>query len=230
MVEQRMMLVTRATQVTRETLEIQETQGDTGDTGNTGNTGNTGESCETEGDTRIISCGFNDNGDQEQICTDGIWKDQGDCVDSDECKNREVRNCVDFESFERCVDGSWKTISLKHKGLEWSCETSGCALWSSYPTIQELRTLVQNCPEVEYPKPDGVDYWCEKEVACVGCGPDKSVEYSVFLDTEKLMSSTVAEMLLSFPHGNALICLNFSNAGMDVCYETENYNTRCVRQ
>ena len=143
----------------------------------------------------------------DEVVADEI-SDEADVDDADieaideTCTERDIKNCVDFESFERCVEGSWKTISLKHEGLEWSCITSGCSGSNSLPTIQELRTLVQNCPEVEYPEPEGLDYWCEIDFLCTGCGYDDNVEYSVFLDTGFLRSSTGAS-----PEDNPFMCL-----------------------
>ncbi|HNW15357.1 MAG TPA: hypothetical protein PLD55_11550 [bacterium] len=166
--------------------------------------------------------------DDEKIDETENDSDADDVEDAATCEHGAVRNCVDFESFERCVTGSWTTIILKHKGLEWSCVKSYCKESSGerMPNIQELRTLIQNCPEVEYPKPEGLDSWCEIEKLCVGCDYDKSGKYSVFLDTGWLRSSSVTEI----DNQNPVICLNFSNAGMDICYLTEKRDARCVRQ
>lgn len=176
----------------------------------------------------FLSCsdGKSNTNDEDHFVNDGAEIDET-VNDSDfdnvaTCEHGAVRNCVDFESFERCVNGLWTTNSLKHKGLEWSCVTDWC---SEFPTIQELRTLIQNCPEVEYPKPEGLDSWCEIENLCVGCGYDNSGKYSVFGDTGWLRSSSVTEI----DNQNPVICLNFSNAGMDICYLTEKRDARCVR-
>jgi len=97
-----------------------------------------------------------------------------------------------------------------HEGICWSAPASSEMTWSDattyceglggrLPKIQELRTLIQNCPETEYPQPDGQTDWCEIE------DPDKLTEgdwstdcYSycsgdlnVFGDTEWFWSSSV---------------------------------------
>jgi hypothetical protein len=150
------------------------------------------------------------------------------------CEHGDVRNCVDFESFERCVDGSWTTISLKHKGLEWSCVRSDCEESSGerIPNIQELRMLIQNCPQTEYPKPSGQDIWCELEdpdhldsgILCDGCPADSSGKYSVFGGTDLLRSSSELQ------YYDIIWYVNFYTASIDRHYRTENYSdTRCVR-
>jgi hypothetical protein len=190
--------------------------------------------CE-EGDTRIISCGFNDNGDQEQICADGVWKKQGDCDDPDECKYREERNCVDFESFERCVDGSWETISLEHEGLEWSCRSPNKMNWQEsmdyyedngwrLPTISELRTLVQNCHATATGgdckvTDDCLDSWDCRDSSCHGCPSDSSDpgKYSVFGDPGELWSSSVQPGSTSYAW-----CVDFGNGEVYNNYKTRN--------
>jgi hypothetical protein len=193
--------------------------------------------CE-EGDTRIISCGFNDNGDQEQICADGVWKKQGDCDDPDECKYREERNCVDFDSFQRCIEGSWETISLKHEGLEWSCR-SPAMKWQKamdycenmagrLPTISELRTLIQNCPATETGGSCGVTDSCLSygdcwNGSCSGCVWDPG-KYSVFWDGYiRLWSSSHVDSanfawLVFFYYGDVVRST-----------KTSNDNARCVK-
>lgn len=161
-------------------------------------------------------------------------EDTEDIEDTDTCEHGDVRNCVDFESFERCVNGSWTTISLKHKGLEWSCVRSDCKESSGerLPNIQELRMLIQNCPQTEYPKPSGQDIWCELEdpdhldsgVLCDGCPVDNIGKYSVFGDTDMLRSSSELKGY------DILWYANFFKASIDKHYKTENYfDTRCVR-
>ncbi len=165
------------------------------------------DACKIEGDIRVVSCGFNDNGDQKQICTDGTWIDQGVCEDPDECENGGVKNCVDFQSFERCVDGLWETISLEHKDLEWSCMSPDIINWQDamgycedkgwrLPTISELRTLIQNCSVTETGGSCGVTdnclLWsdCWSEDVCWGCSFNSSGKYSVFKETSVLWSSS----------------------------------------
>ncbi len=157
------------------------------------------------------------------------------------CENEgDVRNCVDFDSFERCVDGSWKTISLKREGLEWSCispdrmthldatdycEDNGWRL----PTISELRTLIQNCPDTETGGACGVTDSCLsysdcRNDACGGCSADISGKYSVFGDTGYLWSSSV-------PSGDTDDAWNVTFYHGHVGRNGRDYNdsVRCVR-
>ncbi len=100
-----------------------------------------------------------------------------------------------------------------HAGLEWTdmqapqnwddalryCVSLGGRL----PNIQELRTLIVECPETEYPLPAGQDWWewCAIEDPdaldtgsftsdCNGCSADASGKYSVFGYTGGFWSSS----------------------------------------
>ncbi len=95
-----------------------------------------------------------------------------------------------------------------HKGLCWSdrltstnwanaisyCEDMGGRL----PNIQELRMLIQNCPQTEYPQPDGQDPWCEIEDPdklasgdwTDACNPECSGDLNVFGNTGYFRSSS----------------------------------------
>ncbi len=69
--------------------------------------------CDTEGDTRIVSCGLNDNGDQEQVCIDGTWRDHGECDDPDECVDDEMQSVAcghndNGKQDQLCVSGRWE--------------------------------------------------------------------------------------------------------------------------
>jgi hypothetical protein len=85
--------------------------------------------CE-EGDVRYVSCGLNGNGEQEEECgDDGNWYINGDCVDSDVCKNGEsqdvkawntVAEKCDICGLAKCVEGQWKNPSAD--GLMDHCE------------------------------------------------------------------------------------------------------------
>ena len=167
--------------------------GDAGNTGDSGNTGNTGDTADT-GNT----------GDTGNSGNSGNTGDTGNT--GDPCDEGDVRNCVDFDSFDRCVDGTWETISLTHDGLEWSCVAPGIVdhyeaisycgdNGGRLPTISELRTLIQNCPDTETGGACGVtdsclhsDCWND---ACDGCSSDFNGKYSVFGDTGWLWSSSV---------------------------------------
>ncbi len=191
----------------------------------------------------LLSCsdGKSNTNDEDQFVNDDAEIDEtendsdaDDAEDADTCEHGAVKNCVDFESFERCVDGSWTTISLKHKGLEWSCVKSYCKESSGerMPNIQELRALIQNCPQTEYPKPSGQNIWCELEdpdhldsgISCDGCPVDSSGKYSVFGGTDLLRSSSELQ------YYDIIWYVNFYTASIDRHYRTENYSdTRCVR-
>jgi len=111
-------------------------------------------------------------------------------------------NATSFRIDNQCVAGTL------HKGLYWSPRSTGAMTWSSAITyceglggrlsnIQELRMLIKECPQNEYPKPAGQDPWCAIEDpgnlggdACSGCTSDGSGKYSVFGDIGRFWSSS----------------------------------------
>lgn len=67
----------------------------------------------TEYDTRTLVgvCGSNGYGNQDQICSGGVWVDSGSCVDGDECRDGDVdysvcNNGVDYQE-RYCSNGTW---------------------------------------------------------------------------------------------------------------------------
>jgi hypothetical protein len=88
----------------------------TGDIVNDSDTGNTGqEFCDEskENEKRMVDCGHNGNGEQEQICKTGTWIDFGDCDDPDECKNGEIQE-MEYCGYNgygirerECIAGKW---------------------------------------------------------------------------------------------------------------------------
>jgi hypothetical protein len=189
----------------------------------------------------VVSCGGSDTGNTGDTGDTGNTGDTGDTGEPCETEEDEgkVRSCVDFESFERCVEGSWKTISLKHKGLEWSCRFPNTINWQDamdycedngwrLPTISELRTLIQNCPATETGGECGVtdsclsgDCWND---SCSGCGYDSSGKYSVFGDTGWFWSSSSYVDYTDFAW-----YVNFNVGGVFHSYKTDNDGARCVR-
>jgi hypothetical protein len=97
-----------------------------------------------------------------------------------------------------------------HDGRCWSDKSSSTMEWQDamdycegmggkLPNIQELRTLIQNCPEIEYPQPDSQDSWCEIEDpdklasgdGTDDCSPGCSGDLNIFGDTGWFWSSSV---------------------------------------
>ncbi|HPM47605.1 MAG TPA: hypothetical protein PL056_11100 [bacterium] len=213
--------------------EINDT-GDTDDTGNTGDTGNSGDSGDTGNSGNTGNSGDTGNTGND-VC--------------EEWNNGEIRNCKDFDSFERCTDGSWVTVLLAHKGLEWSCvapEDLSLADAISYckdigghlPNISELRTLIKGCSATITGGSCGVTDECRDinscwSVACDGCShDDDSGKYSIFGDTSwfgsgYFWSSSVLSIQGSDSNNAWYVFFDFASLGYNpVSYESP---VRCVR-
>lgn len=157
-----------------------------------------------------------------------------------------------------CVPYDYKKYSCGGKdpssGLTWSAESPGSFGWYSaeaycdnltesgysdwrMPTISELRTLVQNCPETQMPGGScGVTddcltgYYLDnnecRNDACKGCADDENYtgKYSKFGDTYSLWSSSAAS-----DNSNEKWIIDFDSGAL-VCWHVETYyNVRCVR-
>jgi len=109
------------------------------------------------------------------------------------------------------VSGCKEKFPYYYKGYCWSDTAPTAITWNdalSYcnglggrlPNIRELRMLLQNCPETEYPQMDGLTDWCQvtdtcidsscRNDACSGCPVDYSGKYNVFGETGTFCSST----------------------------------------
>jgi len=127
-----------------------------------------------------------------------------------------------------------------HDGRCWSDKPSSTMEWQDamdycegmggkLPNIQELRTLIQNCPQTEYPQPDGQDSWCEIEDPdklasgdwTDDCHPGCSGDLSVFEDTGWFWSSSVQSDDTSYAWR-----VDFGNG--NVYGSNRNYNSLCV--
>ena len=135
----------------------------------------------------------------------------------------------DFPNYH--ADRCWSNQAavMNYSDAEIYCENLGGHL----PAISELRSLMQNCPKTEYPKPDGQDLWCEIEDPgklaggdrTSDCAPGCSGDLNVFGSNVQFWSSSV----LSNNDGYAWY-VNFSSG--EVYYVTRNYNgnnVSCVR-
>jgi hypothetical protein len=138
------------------------------------------------------------------------------CDDGDTGDTGNTGDTGDMFNPEDCTDN----FPHYHAGLCWSDKASNAmnlddansyceGLGGRLPKIQELRTLIQNCPQTEYPQPEQED-WCEIEypdkssityiaTACNGCASDNTGKYSVFGDAGWFWSSSPTEE--EFPHG-----------------------------
>jgi len=132
-----------------------------------------------------------------------------------------------------------------HAGLCWSdpspemvdLKTAGnyCAdLGGWFPNIQELRMLIQNCPQTEYPQPVEQEDWCKIKdpeklsllditTACSGCTSNNTGKYSVFGDTGWFWSSSPTEE--EFPHG---FYVNFTAGAVNQSEISDLGYVRCV--
>ncbi|MFO7736362.1 MAG: hypothetical protein R6W70_09150, partial [bacterium] len=114
-----------------------------------------------------------------------------------------------------------KTSEMNHSDAISYCEGLGGHL----PTISELRTLIQNCPDTETGGACGVTDECLSYSNCWndtygGCSFDDSGKYSVFGDKGRFWSSSVLSdnadiaWYVYFSNGNvATLQSAFSSSG-----------------
>ena len=132
--------------------------------------------------------------------------DAWDCSDNRDCDEGWICGygniCVEKKEY------LWSEISpdkMSHYDAEKYCEEMG-EKWK-LPDINQLRSIIINCPQVEYPRPLGQEKWClasepyhldwntgwgeDFESPCSGCEHDYNGNYSVLGDTEFLWSSSL---------------------------------------
>ena len=175
------------------------------------------------GNEQTITCAADENKFQKQICTGGFWENDGVCYES----------------------GCSGNFPNEHEGVCWSDNAPNTANWEDaqtycgnlggrLPTIKELRMLIKDCPQTEYPQPSGQADWCAVEdpdrlssggfwtETCYGCS--NSGSNSVFGDTSWYWSSS------SNPDGSIVAWGILFNGGNVDYYHTGNtYNIRCIK-
>lgn len=146
-------------------------------------------SCVNENEVRIISCATDDTKKQDQKCASGEWVNDGICYlckDSESriitCATDKTRDQIQICSSENWVDKgeclcpesnkfchSHDYLSWSDKAIEkmnWDDAIKYCEdLGGRLPTIDELRTLIQNCPATETGGECGVTEGCLK-ISC----------------------------------------------------------------
>ena len=147
-------------------------------------------------------------------------EDTGDTGDTETCPESN-KVCRSHDSL------SWSDISGDY--IYWDSAETYCEdLGGRLPTISELRTLIQNCPDTETGGECGVtddclsfeDCWND---SCDGCEFDISGKYSVFGNTAWLWSSSVQSDI------GLVFCLNFRNGGVNDSVKHNKYHVRCVK-
>lgn len=140
-------------------------------------------------------------------------------------------------SAKPCISGNliWsetKKTKRTQGGCNTDCNNLNEAGYSSgwrLPTINELRTLVQNCSKT-VSLPDGV---CQVSDTCIktlckdedNCKCSSGNDYSKLGDTDSLWSGTKVESNMS-----AAWYINFSNAYIDSTNTSDKKSARCVHE
>jgi len=127
-----------------------------------------------------------------------------------------------------CGDLEWLDVSAEkmtyNEAVDYCKERGG-----RLPTINELRTLIRNCPATETGGECAVTNSCaERECwsdVCYGCDEANDGRYSVFGDTSAFWSSTT---YTDRPTNYAWV-VYFSNGNVRYLYKAYKYNVRCVR-
>ena len=172
---------------------------------------------------------------EDDISTD-IMEDMG-IVDT----NDTVAHPLDTTVTETITNGCQSDFPDKHDDTCWS-ENKGfqdrasavtfcTSIGGRLPTIDELRTLVQNCPATETGGTCGVTSSCLdkdpcSDESCAGCVEDKTGTYSVFGDVSG-MSSYWGSSSMSTP-GNYWV-IDFREASIVVKNHATAISARCLK-
>lgn len=187
----------------------------------------------------IVSCGGDESSDAEGTAG-------GPCYANETCNaglTCEGGVCVAGAATGTCSGN----FPHSHKGLCWSEASPNLVLYSnaiSYcdglggrlPKIQELRMLIKECPQTEFPRPSGQSGWCAIEdpgklnsetdhtSACNACVADASGKYSLFSDRGYFWSfSSLSDYNLHAWY------IDFNNGYVNGQNKLNSANARCVK-
>ena len=144
-----------------------------------------------------------------------IWC--GDELCEDQCDNQYDEPRKYGDQSNACPDGN--KFCHSHAGKDWSQaslyymeredgETYCKDIGGRLPSISELRTLIRNCPQTEYPKPENQDPWCDavedenNEIVVSDpsiCNPGCEGDLNVFgYNTSTFLSSTTEDSIMNW--------------------------------
>ena len=185
-----------------------------------------------------------DNGDPIMYDSDNgdpIWhpNDEDEIDDSDIISDPTLPECNSSTASFPCKDSSTGHIwSEMASGMEWQEANDHCTGLNSsnyggyssgwhLPTIDELRTLIQNCAATEPGGSCGVTESCLSssclDSSCYSCSSDSTGGHSKFGKTNELWSSSTLS-----DYDNALF-VDFEGGGVYDYSELYNHYVRCVR-
>ena len=198
------------------------------------NVANSTKECIETGDT-TYSCkcesGYNWNGSQCQSNSTPSLPECSTSTTTFPCKD----STTPYIWSERYGKMNWQAAVDKCTVLN-SSNYGGYSDWR-LPTINELRTLIQNCPATQFPQigeescgithPDHLSYKDDRNSACNGCTYDSNNpgQYSKFGDTGWLWSSSILSDYSNYAWG-----VIFDSGGVyDVYKDSDTNYVRCVR-
>ena len=178
-----------------------------------------------------IDTSENDNDDSTVPDTDSGDSQPDDDADADtsepafpECSPTSTKPCISG----KLIWSETKKTKRTQGGCNTSCNELNEGGYSSgwrLPTINELRTLVQNCDKT-VSLPDGL---CKVSDTCnttdckeKNCKCSSGTDYSKLGDTDSLWSSTM--------NNNGAWYINFNNAEIDSTLTSERKSARCVHE
>ena len=177
------------------------------------------------GDTNLKECISESKEQFLCICENGYSFDGEKCAELPECSPESATPCKDsatWLAWSSKMSDSWQQ---KKCG---DLSEGGLSDWKS-PSVDQLRTLIQNCPNTE---PDGeCKLVCNDLITCnlencESCEDSDTGKYSRFGDKEEFWSGTFFTV-------NCIWTVNFSNAAIDsVCgieHADDIKSLRCTR-
>ena len=186
---------------------------------------NDGDTSENDDDDSTDPDSDTDSGDSQP-------DDDGDTSSPEpafpQCSPTSAKPCI----LGKLIWSETKKTNRTQGGCNTDCNNLNEAGYSSgwrLPTINELRTLVQNCSKT-VSLPDGV---CQVSDDCIqtsckvenNCKCSSGNDYSKLGDTDSLWSGTKVDSSMS-----AAWYINFSNAYIDSTNTSEKKSARCVHE
>lgn len=159
------------------------------------------------------------------VCKDGFRWNGVECVELNECSPGDSVPCKDSST------GLLWSTKISDYGMLKQCGNFSEGHFSNWetPSIDQLRTLIRNCPDTETGGTCEVSDECIEESCydenCKGCAEDNSGKYSLIGDYQQFLSKSTYD-----PGSSCFWAVSFISGAIEtVCADGTPKNVRCTR-